>query len=81
MSGGRGANRHDLVVVAMKDQRRHVELLEVFGEIRLGERLDAVEGVLVTRLHPWSQNESIMPCETLAPGLLAPKNGPPARSL
>jgi hypothetical protein len=36
----------------MNDQRRHVELLEVFGEIRLGERLDAVEGVLVTGLDP-----------------------------
>src|ERR1022692_4533730 len=48
----RGADRHDLVVVAVKDQRRHVELLEVFGEIRLGECLDAVEGVLVTGLHP-----------------------------
>src|SRR5665648_37038 len=25
---------------------------------------------------PWSQNESIMPSETLEPGRLAPKNGP-----
>ncbi len=30
---------------------------------------------------PWSQNESIMPCETFAPALFAPKNGPPASSL
>jgi hypothetical protein len=29
---------------------------------------------------PWSQNESITPFETLAPGRLAPKNGPLARS-
>ena len=36
----------------MNNQRRHVEPLEVFGEIRLGERLDAVEGVLDTGLHP-----------------------------
>jgi len=36
----------------MEDQGRHIELLEVFGEIRLGERLDAVEGILVTGLHP-----------------------------
>ena len=27
---GRGADRHDLVVVAMEDQGRNVELLEVF---------------------------------------------------
>ncbi len=36
----------------MKDQCRHVKFLEVFGEIRLGERLDAVVGVLMTGLHP-----------------------------
>jgi hypothetical protein len=47
----RGADRHDMVVVAVKDQRRHVEFLEVFSEIHLGECLDAVEGVLVTGLH------------------------------
>src|SRR5437870_8273832 len=34
----------DLVVVTMKDQCRHVELLEIRGEIRLGERLDAKVG-------------------------------------
>src|SRR5660397_177228 len=36
----------------MNDQRRHVEFLEVFGEIRFGERLDTVESVLVTGPHP-----------------------------
>ena len=36
----------------MNNQRRHVELLEILGEIRLGERLDTVEGVLGTGLHP-----------------------------
>ncbi|MDD5371368.1 MAG: hypothetical protein PHQ40_19990 [Anaerolineaceae bacterium] len=30
---------------------------------------------------PWSQNESIIPCETLTPGRLAPMKEPPARSL
>ena len=33
--------RHDLVVVALDDQRRDVDLLQVLGLIRLGERLDA----------------------------------------
>src|SRR5690242_21952755 len=33
-------DRHDLVVVAVDDQRGHVEALEVFGEVGLGERLD-----------------------------------------
>ena len=48
----RGADRHDLIVVAVQDQRRHVELLEILGEIRLGERLDAVEDGLDVRQHP-----------------------------
>src|ERR1035441_2522093 len=47
----RGANRHDLVVVAMDDQSWHVELLEVLREVRLGKRLDAVELILETALH------------------------------
>ena len=37
----RSADRYNLIVVTVNDQRRHVELVEVFGEIRLGERLDA----------------------------------------
>ena len=48
----RGADRHDLVVVAVQDQRRHVELLEVLGEVRLGERLDAVVDGLEAGQHP-----------------------------
>jgi hypothetical protein len=32
---------HDLVVVALHDERRYVVLLQVLGLIRLGERLDA----------------------------------------
>ena len=34
-------DRHDLIVVAVQDQRRHVDLLQVFGEVRFRERLDA----------------------------------------
>ena len=37
----RGDNRHDLVVVAVQDQCRHIELLQVLGQIGFGERLDA----------------------------------------
>ena len=33
--------RHDLVVVALNDQGRHVELLQVLGLVSFGERLDA----------------------------------------
>src|SRR4051794_7371031 len=41
-----------LVVVAVHDERRHVELLEVFREVRLGERLDAVEDGFMPGQHP-----------------------------
>jgi hypothetical protein len=44
-------NRHDLVIIAMQNQGWHIELFEVFSEVRFGECLDAVEGVLVSRLH------------------------------
>src|ERR1019366_8959940 len=46
-----GADRYDLVVIAVKDQCWHVEFLEVFGEVRLGECLDAVKRVLMACLH------------------------------
>src|ERR1035437_7873135 len=46
-----GADRHDLVVVAVHDEGGHVEFLEVLGEVRLGECLDAVKRVLMARLH------------------------------
>src|SRR5580698_8340097 len=38
----RGVDRHDLIVVAMHDESRYVELLEVLRKIRLGESFDAV---------------------------------------
>src|ERR1019366_203481 len=47
----RGADRYDLVVIAVKDQCWHVEFLEVICEVRLGERLDAVERVPMAGLH------------------------------
>ncbi len=48
---GRVVDRHNLVVVAMDDQGRNVELLEVFREVRLGEGLDAVECAFEADLH------------------------------
>ena len=44
-SAERGAefgDRHDLVVVAVHDERRHADDLQVFGEVGLREGLDAV---------------------------------------
>src|SRR5437870_6078841 len=38
----RRADGHDLVVVAVKDEGRQIELLEVFSEIRLRKSLDAI---------------------------------------
>src|SRR5665811_683216 len=48
---GRSRDRHDLIVIAVNDQRRHVELLQVLSEIRLGEGFDGIEFVLETTLH------------------------------
>ncbi len=42
---------NDLVVLTVHDQGRDVELLEVLGEIGLGEGLDAFIGVLEAGLH------------------------------
>src|ERR1039458_1070185 len=47
----RGTDRYDLVVVTVNDKRRHVEFLEVFGEVRLRECLDALKRVLMAGLH------------------------------
>src|SRR5665647_3953225 len=49
---GRGADRYDLVVVAMHDQCRHVEFLEIFREVRLGKGLDAIDHSFEPGLHP-----------------------------
>ena len=40
----RVGDRHDLVVVAVEDQGRNVEPLQILGQIGLRERLDAVVG-------------------------------------
>src|ERR1022692_1786561 len=48
---GRGTDGHDLVVVAVDDQGRDVDLLEVFGEVGLGEGLDAVVRALHADAH------------------------------
>src|SRR5690606_24775028 len=35
-------DRHDLIVVTVHNQRRHLGRFQVLGEVRLGESLDAV---------------------------------------
>ncbi len=55
-------DRHDLVVVAVDHQQRHVDGAQVPGEIGLGKRLDAVVGVLVAgqhALHPERVDHSL----------------------
>src|ERR1039458_2062439 len=52
----RGKNRgvligDDLVVLSVHEQRRNVDLLQIIGEVSLGELLDAVVGRLDARLH------------------------------
>ena len=67
----RRADGHDLIIVAMKDEGWHVELLQILGEVGLRESLDAV----VMRLSclpsfPATTSFSRMPSEILAPGRL-----------
>src|SRR5262245_5197366 len=48
---GRVLDRDDLVILTVQHERRHVEFLEVRGEIGLGERLDALIGCRRSGLH------------------------------
>src|SRR5262245_46977877 len=48
---GRILHRNDLVVLAMDQERRDVELLEIGGEVGLGEGLDGFVRVPQTSLH------------------------------
>jgi hypothetical protein len=57
----------------VKDQRRFVEFLEVFGEIRLGKRLDAVQGVLVPGPHPLEPEQVHHALRNLSPGSVGPE--------
>src|SRR2546426_5389216 len=60
---GRGTDRHDLVVGAMKDQGGHVHFLEILGQIRLGNALMQKYAAGKPAIIPWSQNESRTPSE------------------
>src|SRR6185369_1589467 len=44
-------DRHDLIIVAVEDQHRNVDLLQVLVEVALGELLDAVVSALEASLH------------------------------
>ena len=65
----RSADRYDLIIVAVQNERRHIDLLEILGEVRFGEHFDAFVGALDACI-PCSQNESRTPCDTVAPGRL-----------
>src|SRR6266705_1755674 len=47
-----GADRHDLIVISVKNERGYVDLLLVFGEIGLGERPNTIKRRLEPCLHP-----------------------------
>jgi hypothetical protein len=46
-----GADRHDLVIVALEDEGWQVDLLMVLPEIGFGKRLDAIAGIIMTAHH------------------------------
>jgi len=54
---------------------RHVELLEVFGEIVSENALMQSKVFLAPAAFPEARMNPSLPCETLAPGRLAPKTG------
>lgn len=56
----------------VQHQRWYVELFQIVGDIGFGERFDALIRVLGTACMLHSQNWSSVPCETFAPGRLAP---------
>jgi hypothetical protein len=47
----RGSNRNDLIVVTVKNERGDVEFLEIFGEVGLGECLNALVGSRISGEH------------------------------
>src|SRR6188474_2955111 len=48
----RRTDRDDLVVIAVRDEDRHVQRLEILGEVGLRERCDAVVGSREVDEHP-----------------------------
>src|SRR4029079_1470266 len=46
------SDRNDLVVIAMQQKHRHIDRLQVFGEVGLRKGLDAVVVSLDPTLHP-----------------------------
>src|ERR1035437_6040634 len=65
---GRGADRHDLVVITMNDERRDVELLEISREVGFGEGFDAVEYAMEAGLHCLQPECIPKPLGDLRPG-------------
>src|SRR5712692_8914195 len=53
----RSTDRHDLIVRAVQNEGRHVEFLEIFGQVRFGESLNAVKDGFVSRHHPLQPKE------------------------
>src|SRR2546430_13250502 len=48
---GRWSDWDDLVVVAVDDERRHIDFLQILRKIRFGEQLNTIVDRLVTSLH------------------------------
>jgi hypothetical protein len=70
----RSRDRRDLVVITVRDEDPNVDLLEVVGEVGLGERLDEVQCTPIPARLPSSQNSSRLPSDTAAPARLNPES-------
>ena len=62
----------DLVIVAVHHQDRHRDLLEVLGEIGLGEGNDAVVFAFAPPIIPWRHQFSMIASDDSTPGRLKP---------
>src|SRR6266542_6884019 len=65
---GRRADRHDLVVVAVDDERRRLELLEIFSLVRFGERLNTIVDGVEAGQHPLKPKRVPQSLRDLRPG-------------
>lgn len=58
----RSTDGHDLIIIAVNHQRRHIEFFQVFGEVGFREGLDAIIRILEPRhhaLHPPRFDQSL----------------------
>lgn len=72
----RGLNRHNLVIVAVQHQNRHINLLQILRKVRLRKVLDGVIHALVARRHTLGPPASNLALALLHTRSVEAKEGP-----